>query len=111
MACAIIRALFDFHLWVVRQPNPFGGCPTLFFERRCVVADEDEQVSMTYERKLTDGNYGSEGVSLSWSGTRRELRDPGAILADLRRQALDVLAHSASERVAGAARRELAFHD
>src|SRR5215831_17259636 len=76
-------------------------------------------VSVQYERKFSDGNYGSEGLSLSWTVT---YEDPGDAACDgetaaarcqeiggkLRLAVLSFLTQSASERVAYMAERELA---
>jgi hypothetical protein len=72
------------------------------------------QFTVMYERKFSDGNYGSEGLSLAWTGPAYEDDDPlviGAkyaqVTAALRRQVLEQLASSAAERVRWAAEREL----
>ena len=73
------------------------------------------QFTVMYERKFSDGNYGSEGLSLAWTGTYED-DDPlviGAkyaqVAAALRAHVLEQLARSAAERVRWAANREL--HD
>jgi hypothetical protein len=65
-----------------------------------------------YERKFSDGNFGSEGYSLSWSWINDdEDSDPtegfGSAGEFLRRMVLEQLAKSASYSVAAAAKREL----
>jgi hypothetical protein len=71
------------------------------------------QYTVMYERKFSDGNYGSEGLSLAWTGTYED-DDPlviGAkytqVAAALRAHVLEQLARSAAERVRWAANREL----
>jgi hypothetical protein len=67
-------------------------------------------VTVQYERKLSDGNYGSEGLSLSLSETLET--DPGddaldVIFQRVRVFVLTELSKSQAERVAWAANREL----
>jgi hypothetical protein len=66
------------------------------------------EVTVTYERKFSDGNYGSEGLSLSVTVTEN-LNDEQALdVADsLRKTVLSFLGGSAAERVSIMARREL----
>jgi len=72
------------------------------------------QISVSYDRKFSDGNYGSEGLSVSW--TSDELGEMGSeeveatlrpMVRFLRLFVLGRLADSASERVRWAANREL----
>ena len=76
------------------------------------------QLTVTYERKFSDGNYGSEGLSLTYTATY-EIGDDLAIDEEmirlrcesltrhLREAVLTELAGSAAERVRWAAKREL----
>lgn len=71
-----------------------------------------EQISVSYERKLSDGNYGSEGISFTsmFSVDPDENFNVGAfssVVDSLRTAVLTELSHSAAERVAYIARREL----
>jgi hypothetical protein len=72
------------------------------------------QLSVSYERKFSDGNYGSEGISVSWTWDAEaedERERPGgsmeAALIYLRRLVLRELSKSAAERVRWAANHEL----
>lgn len=72
------------------------------------------QFTVGYERKLSDGNYGSEGLSMSWTWTNddaaeREISGESIELAVafLRKTVLAHLSRSAAARVAFEARREL----
>ncbi len=76
-------------------------------------------ITVQYERKFSDGNYGSEGLSLSWTvsydDSASELAaDPEVIrarcahiAASLRASVLTELAKSEARNVAYAAQREL----
>ncbi len=73
----------------------------------------DPQITVQYERKFSDGNYGSEGLSLSWTGPYVE-SDKYVIAAmyaqiagGLRATVLTELSKSAASRVASAAAYEL----
>jgi hypothetical protein len=70
------------------------------------------QFTAFYERKFSDGNYGSEGLALSWSWTNDDLEEgPGesleAAMVFLRQTVLKKLAASRATQVAFAASREL----
>jgi hypothetical protein len=69
------------------------------------------EITVGYERKFSDGNYGSEGVSLSATlkGDDGELTDELAIdcTSRLRAVVLALLASSVAPRVASAAQYEL----
>lgn len=69
------------------------------------------EVTIHYERKLSDGNYGSEGVSCSTTfshpGEPITDEDFAATVAALRRSVLGQLSKSAAQQVAWAAQREL----
>ena len=74
----------------------------------------ESSITVTYERKLSDGNYGSEGVSLTWTGPDRGDGSYASmaelyigVAGMLRRQVLELLAKSAASQVAHNARREL----
>jgi hypothetical protein len=67
------------------------------------------QISVSYERKLSDGNYGSEGCALTWTGPHDE--DYGSIAAALRVQVLAFLSRSGAPEVAWKAKHELQPHD
>lgn len=68
-------------------------------------------VTIQYERKFSDGNYGSEGVSFSTTYTLEgePITDEEftAVLASLRRCVLGELSKSEARNVAYAAQREL----
>lgn len=68
------------------------------------------QITAQYERKFSDGNYGSEGVSLGVTFTREsDTFDPDELLkaaSALRGAVLEQLAKSAAHQVAAAAKRE-----
>lgn len=67
-----------------------------------------ELVTVHYERKYSDGNYGSEGVSLTTVfGASDFDGNVDLELTSLRRLALEFLVKSASWTVAQAAQREL----
>src|SRR6266498_493697 len=82
------------------------------------MTDTATTITVQYERKFSDGNYGSEGLSLSWTVTYTD-NDELAIDEDianarcahittiLRNAVLEQLAKSEAERVAWAANREL----
>jgi hypothetical protein len=73
----------------------------------------DAQITVQYERKFSDGNYGSEGLSLTWTGpcgdgetlviAARYTQIAGALRASV----LGELAKSSALQVARAAKREL----
>lgn len=66
------------------------------------------QYSVSYERKLSDQNYGSEGISASWSWSLDDSAiAPGAAIEWLRSVVLGELARSAAEPVRRVAEREL----
>jgi hypothetical protein len=65
----------------------------------------ETQITVHYERKLSDHDYGSEGMSLSWSGPHDQAY--GDIAEALRVQVLSFLAQSRSPAVARAAKAEL----
>jgi hypothetical protein len=65
------------------------------------------QVTVHYERKFSDGNYGSEGLSLSWTVDDADLAAGERIAATLRTAVLRQLARSAARPVAYSARQEL----
>ena len=72
------------------------------------------QFTVGYERKLSDGNYGSEGLSMTWTWTnddaeQQEVSGEAIEVAAsfLRKTVLAHLARSAAARVAFEARREL----
>ena len=75
-------------------------------------------VSVSYDRKFSDGNYGSEGMSLSWTVTYEDETDEACnsevvearcsmIAAKLRTAVLTELGKSRSRMVALSARDEL----
>jgi hypothetical protein len=75
-------------------------------------------VTVQYERKFSDGNYGSEGLSLSWTVTHEDTGDLAAdppvvdarcraIGSALRAAVLSFLSTSEARNVAFAAQREL----
>ena len=63
------------------------------------------QITVTYERKLSDGHYGSEGCSLTWMGPHDQPYDD--VLAALRVQVLAFLSRSGAPEVAWKAEHEL----
>jgi hypothetical protein len=78
------------------------------------------QITVQYERKLSDDNYGSEGLSMSLTveldaESFAQAQEEGVLLLDLlhdravqlRQAVLLELSQSAAERVAWAANREL----
>ncbi|HYW89594.1 MAG TPA: hypothetical protein VFB50_17610 [Chloroflexota bacterium] len=70
------------------------------------------QISVSYDRKFSDGNYGSEGLAMSWTGesddeVRPDIGQIDELLVLLRRLVLEQLARSQAERVRWAAYREL----
>ena len=65
----------------------------------------DVEVTVQYERKFSDGNYGSEGCSLTWTGPMDQ--DYATILASLRVQVLAFLSRSGAPEVAWKAEHEL----
>lgn len=76
-------------------------------------------VSVSYDRKFSDGNYGSEGLSLSWTVTYEDETDEACnsevvearcneIAAKLRVAVLSELSKSGSRAVAHSAAYELA---
>jgi hypothetical protein len=78
----------------------------------------DTVVSVSYERKFSDGNYGSEGLSLSWTVTYEDDSDYACdaqivearcteIASKLRVAVLQELGKSRAHRVSWAARSEL----
>jgi hypothetical protein len=80
----------------------------------------ERQITITYERKMSDGNYGSEGLLMSLTldldaESFAQAQMEGVLLLDLlhdraiqlRSAVLGELATSAAERVAWAANREL----
>ena len=71
----------------------------------------DLQFTAQYERKLSDGNYGSEGLSLSVTVTISDEAEDWSTsedyARDLRTMVLGFLATSQASQVAHAARREL----
>jgi hypothetical protein len=69
----------------------------------------ETQITVSYERKLSDGNYGSEGCSLTWTGPHDQ--DYGSIVAALRVQVLAFLSRSGAPEVAWKATHELQPHD
>jgi hypothetical protein len=69
-------------------------------------------LTVSYERKLSDGNFGSEGLVMSWSWDPEDDEDPKEQLLEsaatfLRALVLGVLARSAAPYVARQAGREL----
>jgi hypothetical protein len=75
------------------------------------------ELTVQYERKLSDGNYGSEGLSLTYTRSSAEDGPSAAavpthqaqlIATVLRDAVLEFLGTSEAERVAYVARRELA---
>lgn len=67
-------------------------------------------ITVHYERKLSDGNYGSEGLSMSMTCTADVDGVPGQLQdlhETLRALVLEELSQSQAERVAWAAKREL----
>jgi hypothetical protein len=72
-----------------------------------------------YERKYSDGNYGSEGLALSWTWTTDAVEEDEDAAGDmletttqfLRTLVLTELAKSAAERVRWAANHELHARD
>lgn len=74
------------------------------------------QITVTFERKLTDGNYGSEGVTASWTHDIDDDGDSGSevyVAAHmlLKSFVLGALAESAAQQVSFVARKELQAHD
>ena len=73
--------------------------------------DTAARLTVGYERKLSDGNYGSEGLSMSISVPMEPselMRDAARTAAiELRVVVLGLLAEHGSERVAHVARYEL----
>ena len=71
----------------------------------------DLQFTAQYERKFSDGNYGSEGLSLSVTVTISDEAEDWSTsedyARDLRTMVLGFLATSRASQVAYAARREL----
>lgn len=78
----------------------------------------DTVVSVSYERKFSDGQYGSEGMSLSWTVTYEDETDLACdsevvearcreIGSKLRVAVLQQLSESRANRVAWSARDEL----
>lgn len=80
----------------------------------------ETQITVSYERKLSDGNYGSEGFSMSLTvdidaESFAQAEEEGVLLVDvlhdravqLRAAVLSELALSEADRVAWAAKREL----
>jgi hypothetical protein len=78
----------------------------------------DTVVSVSYDRKFADGNYGSEGLSLSWTVTYEDETDEACnseivearcneIAAKLRIAVLQELSRSQARQVAWAAQHEL----
>jgi len=67
------------------------------------------QVTAHYERKLSDGNYGSEGLALSWTWDVQEhmADEIDSAIDILRTRVLTELANSASEQVRFIANHEL----
>jgi hypothetical protein len=65
----------------------------------------ETQITVQYERKLSDGQYGSEGCSLTWTGPHDQ--DYGSIAAALRVQVLAFLSRSGAPEVAWKAKHEL----
>jgi hypothetical protein len=65
----------------------------------------EPQVTVTYERKLSDGHYGSEGCSFTWTGPQDQ--SYGDIAAALRVQVLAFLSRSGAPEVAWKAEHEL----
>jgi hypothetical protein len=76
------------------------------------------RVSVQYERKLSDGNYGSEGLSMSWAVSYEDVGDLACdaaivdarcqlIASALREAVLSQLATSEARNVAYQAAREL----
>lgn len=76
-----------------------------------ITAAQPTTITVTYERKFSDGNYGSEGLSLSMTFSREpEGFDPEELpkaARALRQAVLEQLAKSAAERVATMASHEL----
>lgn len=69
------------------------------------------EITVQYERKFSDGNYGSEGLSVSLTiennGEVEPFVDAESLSHTLRRFVLGELSQSGAERVAWAATREL----
>jgi hypothetical protein len=69
------------------------------------------EFTVQYERKYSDGNYGSEGLSLSWTFAIDEedlnTETVTASIAMVKRVVLGELGASKAERVAWAAAQEL----
>lgn len=69
------------------------------------------ELTVQYERKYSDGNYGSEGLSLSWTFAIDEkdlnTETVTASIAMVKRVVLGELGASKAERVAWAAAQEL----
>jgi hypothetical protein len=76
------------------------------------------QITVSYDRNFSDGNYGSEGLSLTYTATYEIAEDLAidesmisarcqSLTRNLREAVLGELAHSGAERVAFMARREL----
>jgi hypothetical protein len=72
---------------------------------------EAPTVTVLYERKLSDGNYGSEGLSMAITSSFAQGQPAKDVLLafarDIRRLVLSELAQSAAPRVARAAAEEL----
>lgn len=71
----------------------------------------ESAITVTYERKLSDGNYGSEGLSMTITMPIEHAALGDGVLKryarDLRTEVLSELAQSAAPGVAGAAAHEL----
>lgn len=71
----------------------------------------EQPITVTYERKFSDGNYGSEGLSVSLTLERDETTGAVSQTQDMattiRQLVLGFLSKSQAERVAWAANREL----
>jgi hypothetical protein len=69
------------------------------------------ELTVQYERKYSDGNYGSEGLALSWTFAIDDedlnTETVTASIAIVKRVVLGELATSRAERVALAAAREI----
>jgi len=74
-----------------------------------------DELTVQYERKFSDGNYGSEGYSMTWTWTPEEDGGPGEALEAaallLRHLVLTQLAGSLSSTVSFSAMRELHAKD
>jgi hypothetical protein len=66
-----------------------------------------EEMTITYERKLSDGNYGSEGLSYSVTLPVDDLEGAERIAERVREFVLTQLSHSEAPRVAAVAGAEL----